>query len=70
MEQLPHNLSPADRAIRILLGVGLLTLSLGRWVDGHWALACFLFAWVPLVTGIGGWCPIYQLFGISTCRRG
>jgi len=69
LEQIPRNLSTTDRAIRLGLGVALLAASSTRWAEGHLALALFLFAWVPVVTGIAGWCPVYQLFGISSRRR-
>jgi hypothetical protein len=69
LEQIPRNLSNLDRAIRIGLGLTLLLACLLRWADGHLAIALFLFAWVPVITGIAGWCPVYQLFGISSRRR-
>ncbi|HEX9800945.1 MAG TPA: DUF2892 domain-containing protein [Thermoanaerobaculia bacterium] len=69
LEQLSRNLSNADRGIRLALSVALLVACLARWVDGHLALAFFLFAWVPIVTGLAGWCPVYQLFGISSRRK-
>jgi Protein of unknown function (DUF2892) len=60
-----QNLGGADRAIRILLGVGLLTAmvliqSNLRW----WGLLGFL----PLLTAYAGSCPLYSVFGISSCR--
>lgn len=69
LEQLTRNLSQADRGIRLALGIALLVACLARWVDGHVALAFFLFSWVPIVTGLAGWCPVYQLFGASSRRK-
>lgn len=69
MEKLSGNLSALDRGIRLALGAFLLLACLAGWVEGHAALAFFLFAWVPIVTGLAGWCPIYQLFGASSRRR-
>lgn len=69
LEQIPRNLSTTDRTIRLGLGVALLAASSMRWAEGPLALALFLFAWVPVVTGVAGWCPVYQLFGISSRRR-
>jgi hypothetical protein len=65
-----HNLSTLDRAIRVALG--LLMLGAG-WVGltgGVWKVALEIFGWVPLVTGLIGWCPIYALLGLSTRRSG
>lgn len=66
---LRSNLSPLDRTIRITLGLAALALPLLFSIERHVALALILFAWVPLVTGVVSWCPIYELFGFSTrCR--
>jgi hypothetical protein len=37
-------------------------------VGGLWGIALKIFAWVPLVTGFLGWCPIYAILGISSRR--
>jgi hypothetical protein len=57
------NEHPVDRLLRIALGLSLLPLA---FVGPHTP-----WAWlglVPLVTGLLGSCPLYTLFGISTCR--
>lgn len=61
-----RNVGTADRAIRFLLGLGL--LSAVFLVDGstRWF---GLIGLVPLLTAIGGSCPLYSLFGLSTCPR-
>jgi hypothetical protein len=51
-----------DRAVRVVLGVGLLSLTVigpQTW----WGLVGLM----PLATGLAGTCPAYTLFGISTC---
>ncbi len=53
----------ADRAIRILVGLGLLSLT----VVGPrtmWGLVGL----VPLATGLIGSCPLYKIAGINTCK--
>lgn len=51
-----------DRILRVVLGVALLALvfvgpqTLWGWVGI-----------VPLVTGLVGFCPLYKIFGLSTC---
>jgi Protein of unknown function (DUF2892) len=59
------NVGKADRVVRVVLGVGLLSLLfLGegpvRWLG--------LIGFVPLATAFIGWCPAYSLFGMSTCK--
>jgi hypothetical protein len=57
-----RNEGMADRAARIVLGLGLLaTTAIGPETQWGW------IGIVPLVTGLAGTCPIYSLLGISTC---
>jgi hypothetical protein len=51
-----------DRTIRILVGIALLSLT----VVGPRSMLGLVGA-VPLLTGIVGFCPLYQVFGIRTC---
>ena len=53
-----------ERAARVLLGLGLLSLVFVG-PETLWGLVGI----VPLVTGLAGTCPIYSLFGVSTCSR-
>jgi hypothetical protein len=59
---LPTNEGTADRAARVVLGLGLLSLT----VVGP-QTAWGLVGLVPLVTGLVGSCPAYTLLGIKTC---
>jgi hypothetical protein len=60
-----NNEATWDRAIRIALGIVLLSLT---FVGPHtlWGLVGF----VPLLTGLLGFCPLYRIVGLSTCRSG
>jgi hypothetical protein len=57
------NVGTIDRAARIL--VGLAALSLAFISGSKWGYLGF----VPLITGLIGWCPPYHLLGISTCKK-
>jgi hypothetical protein len=59
---LPANEHTVDRTLRVLLGVVLLSLT----VVGPRTL-WGLVGLVPLITGLAGSCPLYALFGLSTC---
>jgi len=61
---LPRNLSAADRIIRVLLGVALLSLV----VIGPQTAWGYL-GLVLVVTGLVGRCPLYALLGISTLHE-
>lgn len=60
------NEGTADRALRILVGAGLLLWFLVDQGQGFWHWAK-LIGVVPLATGILGSCPLYSVLGISTC---
>lgn len=51
-----------DRALRIGGGLALIALAATGTV-GVWGW----IGVVPLATGLIGWCPAYQLLGLSTC---
>lgn len=57
-----------DRALRVLLGIVLLALGWGGVVDGALGVVLQVGGFLPLVTGLVGWCPAYALLGVSTCR--
>ncbi len=62
---LPRNEGTVDRVVRVFLGLGLLSLLAVGPVPG-WGLAG-LIGIVPLATAALGSCPLYTLFGLSTC---
>lgn len=63
-----RNLSNLDRLIRILLGAFMLAAGWSGLGPGVWGIALKVFGWVPLITGLIGWCPVYALLGIRTRR--
>lgn len=65
---LPTNEHPIERGVRVIAGLGLLSLLAIGPVPG-WGLAG-LIGLVPLVTGAVGSCPIYTVLGISTWKQG
>jgi hypothetical protein len=57
-----QNAASWDRIARVLLGIGLLALVfVGPQTPYGW------IGLVPLATGLAGFCPLYRLFGVSTC---
>lgn len=63
-----RNVSALDRIIRLVLGLLMLWAGWSGAVDGISQIALRIFAWVPLVTGLLGWCPLYIIAGISTYK--
>ncbi|MBS2028123.1 MAG: DUF2892 domain-containing protein [Deltaproteobacteria bacterium] len=54
-----------DRVARVVLGMVLLALIVVG-PKSWWGLVGL----VPLATGLFGFCPLYRLFGFSTCNLG
>lgn len=55
-----------DRIVRVLLGIAMLYLGWAGVVAGGWGLFFKVVGFIPLITGIVGWCPIYALAKIRT----
>lgn len=56
------NMGGIDRAVRILVGLALIALSLTGTIG--------LWGWIgviPLATGLLASCPLYKLIGVNTC---
>ncbi len=59
---LPTNEHPVERGLRVVLGLGVLSLAfVGPKSPWGW------LGLVPLLTGLVGSCPLYTLLGFSTC---
>lgn len=61
------NVGMIDRVIRLVLFAafavfGILNIETGLWWIG-------LFGLIFLVTGIAGYCPLWQVFGIKTRKK-
>ena len=58
------NIHPIERVVRILGGLGI--ASLAFWgPQNMW----FLLGLILVGAGSTGWCPIYTVLGVSTCKR-
>lgn len=60
------NESGLDRVIRIVLGLVLLYLGFSGVVGGGLGVLLIVLGFIPLLTGVAGWCPLYALFKIRT----
>ncbi len=58
------NIGTIDRALRIILGLGLIAYGI---VNHSWLGA---IGAVPLLTAFIRFCPLYAPLGISTCGKG
>lgn len=60
------NQSKTDRIIRVILGVLLLVLGWAGIVGGTWGLIFKIVGFIPLITGLIGFCPLYALLKTKT----
>ena len=60
------NESPADRIVRVVIGVILAALAVTGTVTGALAVVAWVVAAIALVTGVVGFCPLYAIFRFST----
>jgi hypothetical protein len=57
------NVGATDKTIRIVIGVVFIILAV---LTKSWWLV--IIGLIPLITGLIGYCPLYTLLGISTCK--
>ncbi len=58
------NLGTLERVARIAAGAGILSLVFVG-PQSLWGLVGL----IPLITGFAGYCPAFQVFGFSTCKK-
>ncbi|MCX7797009.1 MAG: DUF2892 domain-containing protein [Melioribacter sp.] len=56
------NVGTTDKILRIVIGI--LIIAIGIITQSWWGL----IGLIPIVTALIGWCPLYLLFGLSTCK--
>ena len=60
------NIGNTDRVVRIIIGLGLLSLLIV--LKGNIRFLG-LIGLIPLLTSAIGFCPLYSIFGIKTCKN-
>ena len=58
------NVGKIDKSIRLIIGVVIAML--GLYYQSWWGF----LAIIPILTAIFGFCPVYVLFKINTCKNG
>jgi hypothetical protein len=61
------NMGKVDRVLRPLLAIAFIVLFFTGTVAGIFGIVLLVFAGIFLLTSIVGMCPLYSLFGFSTC---
>ncbi|MCS6908844.1 MAG: DUF2892 domain-containing protein [Anaerolineales bacterium] len=55
-----------DRVLRVVLGMVLLYLGWSGTVSGGLGTVLKFLGFVPILTGLIGWCPVYSVLKIRT----
>jgi hypothetical protein len=61
------NMGSADRVIRLILAAGMVGLYFGGIVSGTIGIVLLVLAGVFVLTSFVSFCPLYTIFGLSTC---
>jgi len=63
------NMGLTDKVIRIIVVIVLLTLFFTNTISGTLGIIAIVVSVIFLATSLIGFCPLYTLFGLSTCKK-
>jgi len=63
------NMGTTDKAIRVAVAAVLAGLYLGNVISGTTAIVGLVVVGIFLLTSIIGFCPLYAVFGLNTCKK-
>jgi hypothetical protein len=64
------NMGSADRVIRLLVAAVIAFLYFSGTITGTIAIILAVLGLVFVLTSLVSFCPLYTIFGISTCKKG
>ena len=63
------NMGSADRTIRVIVAVIILTLYMTKIISGTLGIVLMALSAVFLLTSFISFCPLYRVVGLSTLRK-
>jgi hypothetical protein len=63
------NMGSADKAVRIIVAIVLAALYFTGTISGTLGIIALVVAGVFVLTSLISFCPLYAIFGMSTCAR-
>jgi Protein of unknown function (DUF2892) len=63
------NMGSVDKAVRIIIALVIAGLYYGGVISGTVGIVLLVFAGIFILTSLVSFCPLYSIFGISTCKR-
>ena len=62
------NMSNLDKGVRVLFAAAVALLYYFNVIEGTLAYVLMALAIILLITSLINFCPLYRIFGISTCK--
>lgn len=63
------NVGTTDKWIRIIIALIIVALYFANVISGTLAIVLLIVAGMFIITGFVGFCGLYTLFGINTCKK-
>ena len=63
------NMGSTDTLIRLLVAIGLIALYCTNVLKDEYGIIALVVALVFTLTSLLGYCPLYSVFGIKTCKN-
>lgn len=63
-----NNMGNLDKGVRILIAIVVALLYYYNKIEGTLAYVLMAVAIILLITSLINFCPLYKVFGISTCK--
>ncbi len=62
------NMGKTDKTIRLVAAAAFAGLYFGKIVTGNAGIVMLVIAGIFILTSLVSFCPLYTLFGFSTCK--
>ena len=66
--KMKKNMSSTDSVIRIIIAALITVLFFTKIITGTFAIVMIIVAAIFLATSVIGFCPLYSLIGVKTCK--
>lgn len=68
-QYMKKNMGSTDKTIRLTIALIFITAWIANIITGITAIILVLLSVIFIVTSLISFCPLYKLFGITTCHR-
>jgi hypothetical protein len=57
-----------DKIIRYIIAIVAIYVAYSGMVIAPWSYVLYAVAAIMILTGLTGFCPLYSIFGLNTCK--